>query len=219
MKKIPILDRFVVFEGIDGAGKSTQITLVMQILQSQHIDISNTQEPHNGIVGTFIRKILSQDVTLTLPENISKEVLAYLFAADRYEHIHAPNGILSLHQHSNHIILCDRYFFSSLAYQGETYIPHLVRTLNQDFPLPKLLIYFDIPPQLAMKRMQNKHKDQMETLATLEKVYNNYNTLLVEYQQAHPHLHILKIDATQSQVEITEKIVATIINVIIGTQQ
>ena len=92
-----ILDNFIVFEGIDGAGKSTQILQIAKNLHDKHIKTYTTFEPHKGIIGTFIRNILHNDA-----ENLQSKydphmlsaILAQLFSADRHEHIYANDGIL-----------------------------------------------------------------------------------------------------------------------------
>ena len=108
-----VLKNFIVFEGIDGAGTTTQQRLLKERLQSQfpHIGCHSTAEPTSGPTGTFLRSVLRGEV------QVSPRTAAYLFAADRQEHLAATGGIEELCR-NNTIVISDRYLFSSLAYQS-----------------------------------------------------------------------------------------------------
>ena len=110
-----ILSSFVVFEGLDGSGKSTQARILSQNLASgSRHDVVLTAEPTDRPIGTLVRSVLRHQVTTT------SRALALLYAADRSDHLYnGESGILkSLDEGS--IVISDRYFYSSLAYQGVT---------------------------------------------------------------------------------------------------
>lgn len=221
-----VIENFIVIEGIDGAGKSTQCSLVHKMLIDDGLAVYETREPHSGIIGAFTRDILNNHIhtlTSTSDETFQSNILAYLFAADRYEHIYANNGILDCSRNYD-LVLCDRYLFSSLAYQGESYqggasqgevpqnkqspprIPTLTETLNARFPLPSLLIYLDIKPLDTMKRMKEKKKDGLETLENLKSVHKRYAEVIATYKQHTPHMNIVSIDASLDQACVTQEI-------------
>lgn len=211
-----VIKNFIVIEGIDGAGKSTQCSLVCKMLIDDGLAVYETREPHSGIIGAFTRDILNNHIhtlTSTYDETFQSNILAYLFAADRYEHIYANNGILDCSRNYD-FVLCDRYLFSSLAYQGGASqnkqspprIPTLTETLNARFPLPSLLIYLDIKPLETMKRMKEKKKDGLETLENLKSVHKRYAEVLDTYKQHTPHMNIVSIDASLDQACVTQEI-------------
>lgn len=207
-----ILKNFIVIEGIDGSGKTTQIQAITQKLTAMGKNVCGTREPHNGIIGTMIRDILNNriyEMKSPYDNSFSTNMLAYLFASDRYEHVYAKDGVLSqLAQHD--IVICDRYLFSSLAYQGEQETQALTKKLNENFPLPQLLIYLDISPEESLIRMKDKQKDGLETLKNLRAVHSRYAEILLAYSSLIQEMHVLHIDATIEQKDITDYIVATI---------
>lgn len=216
MTKQLIKKNFIVFEGIDGASKTTQICLVSQILEKYGIKAATTYEPSDGKTGQLIRHLLNTVTLDTITNNddsyIFNRKLSYLFAADRDEHIYKnDDGILALLK-SNEVVICDRYLFSSIAYQGDNQkTMDLSTELNKNFPLPEILVYFDLSPEEAMKRIPTQKKDIMETLSNLRSVYKRYDTILQKYENI---INITKIDATSSRKIITEQVVQLILNTI-----
>ena len=103
-----VLKKFIVLEGIDGAGTSTQIKRLVQTNPDKYIA---TAEPTSGPTGKFLRQMLAGDF------KVDERTNAYLFAADRCEHIFGKGGVKELCE-SGKTVVSDRYFFSSLAYQS-----------------------------------------------------------------------------------------------------
>ena len=130
-----ILSNFIVFEGLDGSGTSTQIQLLTKKIQPNRLFV--TTEPTNLPTGKFIRKILKGEFS------IDEKTIAYLFAADRCEHIYGKNGIIENLQNGK-LVVSDRYFFSSIAYQSIMAGDDLPKKLNENFPLPEFLFFFKI---------------------------------------------------------------------------
>ena len=134
-----ILQNFIVFEGIDGAGTSTQIAVLKNRPDADRFFF--TTEPTDGPTGKFLRSMLKGDLGL------DPRTAAYLFAADRAEHLwgkSALNGSVVKKCSEGKIVVSDRYLFSSLAYQSVTCGDQLPRMLNEPFPLPQLLFFFEI---------------------------------------------------------------------------
>lgn len=201
-----ILKNFFVFEGIDGTGTTTQLNnLKKRFSESGNNKIRFTCEPTDGETGKFIRRILSGEVSVTA------DTLAFLFAADRNEHISGETGILHMLAEGN-AVFTDRYLFSSLVYQGEAGNPELPAKLNGGFPLPECLFFFDINPETAMERVsaraaeKNTCTEIFEKLEFQKRIHEKYKTILEEFKIREPEMDIITVDASLPPEEITEKI-------------
>ncbi|MCL2190458.1 MAG: dTMP kinase [Treponema sp.] len=173
-----ILDNFVVFEGGDGSGTSTQMGLLGGRLAGGNPVFFPTAEPTDGAVGRLIRLALKGSPAL------EPGTLARLFAADRNEHLYAPGGVRDRCLRGE-LVVCDRYVLSSLAYQGIECGEDLPRALNSGFPAPGLLLFFDLDPLDARERMRSRESlDIFENLEFQRKVRDRYLSLLDEYRNA-----------------------------------
>lgn len=192
------LKNFIVFEGIDGTGTTTQLNRLEQHCKQERIPAQFTCEPTHSEIGKIIRSVLKG----TLPYHA--ETLAYLFAADRSEHLFGKNGIVSLCQ-SGIPVISDRYFFSSLAYQGITCGDALPRNLNNRFPLPELLFYFSLEPETADKRIASRESREIfETLSFQTQVKHKFETILCTYEKS--EMKLIIIDARKSPDSIEQEI-------------
>ncbi len=140
-----ILDRFVVFEGLDGAGTSTQLEMLRDALQQRGTPCFATCEPTDGAIGKLIRAVLRGEL------EVSGCTLALLFAADRSEHLYGSDGVLAALR-TGGSVACDRYLFSSLVYQSTDCSGEYVAAVNARFPLPRWLIFIDTPPEECQRR-------------------------------------------------------------------
>lgn len=142
--------KFIVFEGIDGCGKGTQINLLSQQLKAQGIKITCTAEPTTSITGGFIRDCLSARYKIEPYE------LAALFLADRISHnTNDFDGIKKNLQNGINVI-CDRYYYSSMAYQGTDCDINWVADMNlncDEILKPDLCIFLDVDPELTYARI------------------------------------------------------------------
>jgi len=146
-----ILPQLVVFEGGDGAGTTTQIKLLEENLRSAFAQksIFTTFEPTGSAAGKLLRSVLSGDV------DFCAKTQAYLFAADRCEHIFGCSGIFERCA-KGEIVLCDRYILSSLVYQGIGSGEELPKMLNSPFPAPGLLFFFDVDSETSLMRIKKR---------------------------------------------------------------
>ena len=142
-----ILQRFVVLEGLDGSGTTTQMQLLSERLAREGKQHAATWEPTDGAVGRLLRATLARE-TKAHPGTI-----AFLYAADRNEHIHAPQTGIEARLKNGEIVICDRYLFSSLAYQSIECGLEFVLGLNDSFPLPRCLIFLDTPVDVCQERL------------------------------------------------------------------
>lgn len=201
-----ILRNFIVFEGIDGAGTTTQASLLKNNPATGKFLF--TAEPTKAETGLFLRKMLSGEV------KVSNETAAYLFAADRNEHVNGPlvvegdrnlvTGLVRADE-EGYVTVSDRYLFSSLAYQSINCDPKIPEALNQFFPLPRLLVFLDIEPSEALKRMSGRSSREIyEKEDFLIKTAASYRRIIREYSRPEKNegMEILELDATLSPEEI-----------------
>ncbi len=193
-----VLKNFIVLEGIDGAGTSTQIKKLVQSNPDKYIA---TAEPTSGPTGKFLRQMLAGDF------KVDERTNAYLFAADRCEHIFGKGGVKELCD-SGKTVVSDRYFFSSLAYQSVSCGLELPQLLNSPFPLPEYLFFFDINPEISLGRVnaRNGHKEIYENIEAQKKIAALYEKVISMYEQnpaLREEMKIIRIDASKTIEEIS----------------
>ncbi|MBI4639991.1 MAG: dTMP kinase [Candidatus Tectomicrobia bacterium] len=144
----------IAFEGIDGAGKTTQARKLAENLTTQRFDVISLREPTSGIWGQKIRMMTSETRKAITPE----EELD-LFIKDRQEDVE-QNIKPALAQKK--IVIIDRYYFSSIAYQGALGIDPLeIQACNELFaPLPETVFLLDIAPEAGLMRVTQKRGDR-----------------------------------------------------------
>ena len=199
------LRNFVVFEGIDGTGTTTQLKILQDRYRRLYADPSVktvfTCEPTSGEIGKLIRRCLKGEITL------APETLARLFASDRSEHLYGSGGILESCA-SGKAVFTDRYLFSSLAYQGETVTPELPVELNRSFPYPDYLFFFDIDPDISMTRVESR-SSELEIFEKREfqrRVRDRYRKVIDLAACEERDMKVILVDATEPIEEIAEKI-------------
>lgn len=141
---------FVVLEGIDGAGTTTQVARLAAILRAEGHQVLTTREPSDGPVGMLIRQALAR--RLVLPGGrgaLAPETLALLFAADRTDHLAAR---IRPALEAGMVVLSDRYVLSSLAYQGVLLPQRWVGTVNDFAEAPDLTLFLEVDPAVAGQR-------------------------------------------------------------------
>ncbi len=184
---------FIVFEGIDGSGKSTQCGLLCDYLMEEGVAVQKLFEPTDGVFGREIRKLLSQN---TMPD---KKHILNLFIKDRREDV--TKNILPALERGETIVM-DRYFYSNAAYQGErtgtTADEILAMNMNEGFPKPHRVYFIDVPVEIALKRitLRNPHnrRDIFEREDFLKKTRENFLAIADH--------SFMTIDGTKSEEEI-----------------
>ena len=198
--KVMILKNFIVFEGIDGAGTSTQIKKLVERDTTRFVA---TAEPTSNETGKFLRRMLGGEFS------VDEKTNAYLFAADRCEHIFGKGGVRELCE-SGKTVVSDRYFFSSMAYQSVSCGEELPKLLNSPFPLPEYLFYFVINPEVSLGRVnaRGEHKEIYETIEKQKKIAAQYEKVISEYEKNanETGMKIIRIDAEKDINTISEEI-------------
>ncbi|MBR5601210.1 MAG: dTMP kinase [Clostridia bacterium] len=158
---------FIVFEGIDGAGKTTQINLLADKLRAAGLDPYVTSEPTGMETGRAIRRVLSGSVPKTPTQ------VAAMFVQDRIDHNVDPEQGIETYLAKGKAVICDRYYYSSLAYQGSLTDFDWVMAANCSCPeirRPDLCIFLDLSPEESMRRI-TRDREQIE-------IYEKAETLI-----------------------------------------
>ncbi len=164
--------KFIVFEGTDGSGKSTQMKMLFKYLAGRGVSCFCTREPTDSPFGALLRSCLTGRV------EADEHTIAAMFAADRLDHIN--NGVNGIKKKlsEGETVLCDRYYYSSLAYNGGFVSLDWVAELNRpamEALRPDLVIYIDLPPEDGMKRVARRGEtDRYETIEKQKKIHDNY---------------------------------------------
>lgn len=138
--------RLVVFEGVDGSGKSTQLRLLADHLRARGIDSRTTHEPTNGTWGQRIRAMARSG------ERVAPEEELRWFVEDRREHV---VRVIEPALAAGQLVLSDRYFLSTVAYQGARGLDpqRLLAQAEAEFPPPDLAFVFTIDPSRGLARV------------------------------------------------------------------
>jgi dTMP kinase len=183
----------IVFEGIDGSGKSTQAEILLERLQEEDFDAVYFREPSKGKWGRKIKKKALH------PDSLSPEEELDLFQKDRRENVEKN---LKPALKKKRIVILDRYYYSTIAYQGAKGIDEkLIRRMNEEFVVePDLVFIFDIDPKKGLERIENrKKKDKLfEREDYLIKVREIFRSFKGE--------KFVHIDALKSKEEIRKEI-------------
>ncbi|MBR6513495.1 MAG: dTMP kinase [Clostridia bacterium] len=198
------MSKFIVFEGIDGSGKTTQINALHRALTERSIPVHITREPTGNSMGKQLRKYLTGE------EKTDLKAIAALFAADRLDHITAEDGILDNLSKGN-TVLCDRYYLSSFAYQSVDCDLDWIMALNREamqMARPDLHIFLDVPAEQSMQRVENRGETEIfEKLERQQQIRKNFFDL---FEQLKDKESILIIDGTRSPEIIAEEILAKV---------
>ena len=167
--------KFIVFEGIDGSGKSTQAELLKEYLESKGLKVWLTKEPTDGQTGQLLQRIQSGEFKEFFkdPEDF-RRFMTYLYAADRTGHYQQ----IKEHLDNDEWVICDRYKYSTYAYNFSYF--DLSYSVYMDFPDPDLPIFVDIPLEDALSRINSrgKEKEIFEKADYLSNVIDRYDRLI-----------------------------------------
>jgi dTMP kinase len=184
----------VVLEGIDGAGKTTVHKALAERLKN-NLNIVFSYEPTNGTYGKKLREALKNG-------NFPKEERLSLFIKDRLEHV---KSLIIPSLKEGKLVILDRYYPSTIAYQGaEGFDFKELLTLNETIaPTPDLLIYFDLPVEVAIKRLKERGNEFsiFEKEEKIVRIAENYENLL-------PLFKVQRVNALQT----VDKLIAEVLS-------
>ena len=197
--------KFIVLEGIDGCGKSTQIERLAARLRAEGREVVLTAEPTDSVSGKMLRTALSGAEKRTAAE------MAALFLLDRIHHNVSKGGIEELLA-SGVDVICDRYYYSSLAYQGSETDFEWVRHMNLSCPeirRPDLCVFLDLLPQESLRRIAASRSsveiyEKEELLEKFRARFLSVFELLKETDR------VAIVDASSSIDEVSEAVFAAV---------
>ena len=188
----------VAFEGLDGSGKSTQLERQAARLRAAGHDVVATREPTPGPNGRRIRELAAAGERAPAPDELA------LFVADRREHV---AEVIAPALARGALVLTDRYFLSTVAYQGARGLDpeRLLRESEAEFPLPDLALLFDLDPPLCGARLRARGgapEEAFERLDRLERVAQVFAGLRRPY--------LVRIDARGGVGEVGARVDAVL---------
>ncbi len=166
---------FIVFEGLDGAGLSTQAGLLKSWLKKKGRKVLLTKEPTNGLVGGLVRACLKNEW------KTSPQTLQLLFCADRAHHLYKE---IIPAMKKGYVVVCDRYILSTYCYGvAEGLELEWLRELNSRFITPDLTIILDVPPEVSLERIGKSRfsTELFEQRKKLELVRENFHRFRNEF--------------------------------------
>ena len=191
---------FISFEGVDGSGKSTQISRLKEYLEAEGYEVVLSREPGGTDIGEQIRSVILD----TKNEGMSHVTEALLYAASRAQHV---QDVIAPAIQAGKVVICDRYIDSSLAYQqyGRG-LGECVRIINGyaiGDCMPDLTFLLKVKPDVGETRIGSRDKDriELEDMRFHEAVYRGYELLQEEFSS-----RIVAINATRSVDEIFAQI-------------
>lgn len=159
--------RFIVLEGLDGAGTTTQAVLLSAALRARDLRVCETAEPSTGPLGQVLRAHNRREITL------DPETAALTFTADRSDHL---TRLVRPALARGEWVVCDRYLLSTLAYQGADGVDRsLVLHASAGFEIPDLTVFLDVPPSVLERRLASRGAaERYEAPALAERLRASY---------------------------------------------
>ena len=165
---------FIVLDGMDGSGKSEMVKLLHNYIfsKSKSYSILTTREPTSGRYGKEIRQILASDKD---PKENAEKLLE-LFIRDRQEHVN--DSIIPFLKKSNgdvNIVLCDRYYYSTIAFQAVQGLDmKMLIEKNKKFLKPNIAFIMDLKPEIALERIKKRKKEKFENIDFMKSLRDKF---------------------------------------------
>lgn len=191
--------KFIVFEGLDGAGTTTQMKILGEKYSLRGRNVFLTHEPTDNPIGRKVRDCLKKKFVTT------PSALALLYASDRDDHLYNPLYGINRHLLDGDIVISDRYFYSSLAYQAVECSYEYIKSINTHFRDADVIIYVDTPVEECMARIEKRgeEKELFEKEEYLRSVSENYKKAFSELPSS---VKMITVDGRLSIDGISEKI-------------
>lgn len=186
---------FIVLEGLDGAGTTTQSRLLSDLLRARGKTVHETREPSDGPIGVQIRQALTRRLVGRSGDRLAPETIALLFAADRIDHVREE---VAPALDAGKIVVSDRYVHSSIAYQGSELPVEWVVEINQRARPADLVVYVEVPTEVCLQRIDARGERELfekaEFLAAVAERYEDAFRL-----RADP---VVRVDGTRTIEEV-----------------
>jgi dTMP kinase len=199
--------RFIVFEGLDGAGTTTQAKLLAERVQKQGRTAYLAHQPSEGPAGLLIRQILAGRTATPQADGklavVDERVMALLFAADRLDHLGAQ---IEPRLARGEDVILDRYTLSSLAYQGASVSHEFIAQANRFARKPDLTLFLYVPSAIALDRVRSRGAklERYETAQQLLVIEREYSRLVGTLAS------VVSIDGTRPIADVAEQCYAAL---------
>ena len=192
--------KFIVIEGLDGCGKTTQVELLAEELREQGEKVIETNEPTGGLIGKLIRQVLEKKAVL------SSDALQLLFVADRLDHLR--NEIEPTLKRGE-MVICDRYLWSTVAYGSLNLDKNWLLSLHRYCSYPDISIFLEVEPKTCLQRigLRGKGKTIFEEEGKLRKVWQVYQWLAEKFPK-----RVIIVDGEREPEKISREILNKILN-------
>ena len=193
--------RFIVLEGIDGSGTTTQAARLAASLRASGHSVVSTREPSDGPLGVVLRQALTRRLV-----GLSDRVLALLFAADRLDHL---ASVVEPALAEGKVVVSDRYVLSSLAYQGMRLPLAWVEALNAAARPADLTLYLNVPPGTAARRRQGRGgtEELFDAAEVQRAVARAYGRVVRKHARAQ---RVVRVDGAGSPDEVAREILTRV---------
>lgn len=198
--------KFIVLEGIDGAGKTTQIAPLAARLTELGVRCRATREASDGPVGVLIRQALTGRTPL------DPRVIAALYAADRIDHlVNETDGVLAQLEQGISVV-CDRYYFSSYAYHGVDLDMDWVigaNAVSAGLLRPTLTVFLDVPVETALERIR-RGRARSELFETEERLRRTRELYFAAFERLRDVERVAVVDASGTPEETAQAVWAAV---------
>lgn len=204
----------VAVEGIDGAGKTTQVARLADAMKKEGLDVVVSKEPTNGKWGSLLRRSATEG-------RLSPEAELAAFLEDRKEHV---AELIRPALERRALVILDRYYFSTMAYQGLHGVdPEHLRQLNEEFaPVPDLLVILDLDPEASLARIEGRgdqanHFERVHLLEQSREIFQRYIEPNPRRSPDGRQCWVYRVDASRPVEEIASDIRIRLIQVAFET--
>jgi len=192
------MTRLIVIEGLDGAGTTTQVRRLVEHIRTRGALAHATREPSDGPIGRLIRELLTGGHAIP-GQAIAQSTFGLLFAADRLDHLQRE---VEPQLAAGTIVVSDRWYHSSLAYQGTGADRDWISLLNARARKPELTIFLEVRPEVAAQRRvaAGRVQELFEDLRMQEEVAAGYKATIAELAAQGERIEVIDGEASEDAV-------------------
>lgn len=191
--------RFVVLEGLDGAGTTTQAVRLADALRARDLRVCATAEPSEGPLGALARAHVRKEISL---DPVSA---ALAFLGDRADHL---ASVIRPAIGRGEWVVCDRYMLSTLAYQGAEDVDRLwVLDASRSFEIPDLTVFLDVPPPVLAERISSRGPSERYESPDLQDALRESYESSIEFLRERGH-RIAVVDGSADPARVSEAVLA-----------